>query len=98
MTNLGLNPLISHPPLAPVTMHCVRANLAHPPPKPKWSVADMPVLSGKVMIVTGGNAGIGKETVKVGALHMGLHHPATYAIVHLGIARARGEGVHGGEV
>ncbi|KAI0633469.1 NAD-P-binding protein [Trametes polyzona] len=39
------------------------------PPKARWGVADIPDLSGKVMIVTGGNAGIGRETVKALLAH-----------------------------
>ncbi|KAG9104004.1 hypothetical protein FRC06_006268 [Ceratobasidium sp. 370] len=35
------------------------------PGQPRWSIDQIPDLSGQVMIVTGGNAGIGKETCKV---------------------------------
>jgi len=34
------------------------------PPKPTWSANDMPDLSGKVVIVTGGNTGLGFQTAK----------------------------------
>ncbi|EJU01295.1 NADP-binding protein [Dacryopinax primogenitus] len=39
------------------------------PPKPTWSVDDIPDLGGKVAIVTGGNSGLGRLTAKYLALH-----------------------------
>lgn len=35
------------------------------PPQPSWTVENVPDQTGKVVIVTGANRGIGKETARV---------------------------------
>ena len=43
------------------------------PPKPLWTADDIPDVSGKVMLVTGANTGLGKETVKVCVVNVNVH-------------------------
>ncbi|KAK7441535.1 short-chain alcohol dehydrogenase [Stygiomarasmius scandens] len=53
------------PPVTTKKMGAIASSLRfdeHFPPQPIWSTDHIPDLSGKVMIVTGGNAGVGKHT------------------------------------
>lgn len=45
-------------------LHCQWIKTSFPPPPSRWTTDDMPDLSGKIALVTGGNTGIGREIVK----------------------------------
>jgi retinol dehydrogenase-12 len=58
-----------------------------PIPAPTWTPADMPDLTGAVALVTGGNAGLGFECVKVRARTQGAGaraHPRAQALLAQG--------------
>jgi len=46
-----------------------------------WTGDDMPDLTGRIFLVTGGNSGIGKETVKVSGKEDISVHMLTWALV-----------------
>ena len=55
------------------------------PPKPTWTAAEVPDQTGKTVIVTGGNGGIGRETARV-SFHSPSHGISLIKSVRVGAA------------
>ncbi|KAL1739731.1 NAD(P)-binding protein [Schizophyllum fasciatum] len=66
-----LSAVFRHPSLIPMLF------VEYFPPKPKFSPNDIPDLTGKVIFVTGGNEGIGKEIIQVLLQHNATVYMAT---------------------